>query len=436
MKLSNEELGTLLLKARNGDSEAFSTLYLETYQIQYYLALKYTHNPSMAQDVVQELYTRLYTKMSFINKPEYLIAYMNKMNFNISATLLKQSNREVPTDFFDSHNEIVDTRSASDDNYNDESLLSKAIDYLDDELKEIVVLRYMQKMKIKDIAEIKQVSKKTIERKLKTSLSQLRSVCKQLQNSTLSFTLLPISISLYFMNVIPNRNVSNAMLHSILQNIYGYQPAINESVKKVSPLLVLGKIGSQFKRLPTTSFTSVILTGTILATISLSPPLYAVHYTKDNTNSFVECTIETFANSKVKSIVVYDEDGNQIAYEENTETIRFITYENGNYTVDVVGANGVSSTKILKITSIDTTYPNVSSFTYVNGVVTVNIIDDLSAIDLESISVISESGNTLDYVLTVNDSKIVTITYETVENSMLVVNDLSNHQIIAEIKIH
>ncbi|MEG2799237.1 MAG: sigma-70 family RNA polymerase sigma factor, partial [Erysipelotrichaceae bacterium] len=163
---SHEDLGKLLVKASQGDTEAFEKLYSATASAQYYLALKHTKDESLAADVVQELYIKLFKYMDKIENPRLFVAYLNRMNYTISMDLVKKYKREISTDFSESENDFVDPRSIHPKENIDQNLVSMALNELDDSLRDVVVMRYINKMKIDDIAEYLKVSKRTVSRML------------------------------------------------------------------------------------------------------------------------------------------------------------------------------------------------------------------------------------------------------------------------------
>ncbi|MEG1463217.1 MAG: sigma-70 family RNA polymerase sigma factor, partial [Anaerorhabdus sp.] len=192
---SHEDLGKLLVKASQGDTEAFEKLYSATASAQYYLALKHTKDESLAADVVQELYIKLFKYMDKIENPRLFVAYLNRMNYTISMDLVKKYKREISTDFSESENDFVDPRSIHPKENIDQNLVSMALNELDDSLRDVVVMRYINKMKIDDIAEYLKVSKRTVSRMLSKGIEQLRKECKRLKNFSFSlgFFLTPTS---------------------------------------------------------------------------------------------------------------------------------------------------------------------------------------------------------------------------------------------------
>lgn len=165
-KLSHKELGKLVEKAKQGDKKAFEEIYLNTVSIQFYTALKHTHDEILAEDVVQELYLKLYSFLDKIENPNLLVAYLNKMNYTISMDLLKDSKKIISVDIQEMANDLVDPNSYFKQDFENEDIVSVALNQLEPNLKNVIMLRYVDKLKVKEIAKYLKVSDRTVFRLL------------------------------------------------------------------------------------------------------------------------------------------------------------------------------------------------------------------------------------------------------------------------------
>lgn len=73
-----ESLALLLEEAKKGNIKAFEEIYEKTKTRQYFLALKYVHDESLAQDVVQETFIKLYHYLDKIENSMSLLSYLKK----------------------------------------------------------------------------------------------------------------------------------------------------------------------------------------------------------------------------------------------------------------------------------------------------------------------------------------------------------------------
>lgn len=185
-KLSHIELGKLLENAKKGDEISFEKLYTATVSSQYFIALKNTKDVTLAQEVVQELYIKLYQYMDRINNSRLFIAYLNRMNYSISMDLLAKVRKETYLDIdeieYTNYELILNTQKNDKNN-----ILIEAIEELDEDIKTIINLRYLEEYQVNEIASELKISRRTVTRKIKTGLKDLKRIFIRLKNTAFSF---------------------------------------------------------------------------------------------------------------------------------------------------------------------------------------------------------------------------------------------------------
>lgn len=185
-KLSHIELGKLLENAKKGDEISFEKLYAATVSSQYFIALKNTKDVTLAQEVVQELYIKLYQYMDRINNSRLFIAYLNRMNYSISMDLLAKARKETYLDIdeieYTNYELILNTEKNGKNN-----ILIEAIEELDEDIKTIINLRYLEEYQVNEIASELKISRRTVTRKIKTGLKDLKRIFIRLKNTAFSF---------------------------------------------------------------------------------------------------------------------------------------------------------------------------------------------------------------------------------------------------------
>lgn len=185
-KLSHIELGKLLENAKKGDEISFEKLYAATVSSQYFIALKNTKDVTLAQEVVQELYIKLYQYMDRINNSRLFIAYLNRMNYSISMDLLAKVRKETYLDIdeieYTNYELILNTQKNDKNN-----ILIEAIEELDEDIKTIINLRYLEEYQVNEIASELKISRRTVTRKIKTGLKDLKRIFIRLKNTAFSF---------------------------------------------------------------------------------------------------------------------------------------------------------------------------------------------------------------------------------------------------------
>lgn len=163
-------------KAKQGDNDAFTFLYEQTYQKAYYVALKYLKNETIAQDVLQEAYVAAFKSLQQLDDPEKFPAWLSRIVATRSLNELKKKN---PMLFSETENEEgqdisetfeddrVDTQpELSIDQKETQRLIREIIEALSEEQRVCITMFYLDEMPVKEIAEILQVSENTVKSRL------------------------------------------------------------------------------------------------------------------------------------------------------------------------------------------------------------------------------------------------------------------------------
>lgn len=153
-------------KAIEGDEEAFLELMRLHKAALYKTALSYLRNEQEAIEAVQEVTFRVYTKISAVREPDYIKTWMLRIMINYCNDILKKRKR------FGANPEVLQTMPSMD-NYLHIEILD-ALDILDDQGKELVMMKYFHDIKIKDIAILLNKPEGTIKTWLHKAMRQLR----------------------------------------------------------------------------------------------------------------------------------------------------------------------------------------------------------------------------------------------------------------------
>jgi len=142
---------------QNDLKDDFENLFQEHADVVYRLCLYKTSKEDVAHDLTQETFLRLWKSMSSgkqIEKPKQYI-------YQIARNLIVDYYKSKKTTSLDNlQEEGFDPKStdSSPEILSEVSLLKETIESLDQEFRDVVYMRFVEGMKVKDIAEILKIS--------------------------------------------------------------------------------------------------------------------------------------------------------------------------------------------------------------------------------------------------------------------------------------
>lgn len=138
-------------------------------EMHYRLAYSYVKNKDDALDIVQESIYKAFSSVEALKDTTYLKNWFCKIIVNTSLDFLRKRNKLIigDEDFLDKYDKGVV------DNYEDIDL-KKALDELPDSYRSIIILRYFEDFKIKEVAEILDENINTVKARLYKGLEKLR----------------------------------------------------------------------------------------------------------------------------------------------------------------------------------------------------------------------------------------------------------------------
>ena len=154
----NSELDKYIVKFKNGDDEAFNTIYDETKKIVYLSIYSIIKSQDVIEDLMQDTYLKAIRALEYYVLGTNFKAWISKIAHNLA---INEYNKNKNIDSLDDEMapEVIDERV-------DNSLLDSALKILDkekkEEIKEIFVYRIIFNMKFKDIANILELPKSTV----------------------------------------------------------------------------------------------------------------------------------------------------------------------------------------------------------------------------------------------------------------------------------
>lgn len=191
--LKDEELFALV---KQDDSKAFETLFRKYYSPLCKRILSIVNDPDAAEDVIQQLFIKIWDSRADLNVPDSVIAYLTVSARNRALNYLKSSQRKDQGESLLLHqvSETDDTLIQKLESKELQTLIDEAIDNLPEKRREIFKLSRFEGLSYKEIAERQQISVKTVEAQMGKALQSLREFVKSYQNSDAFLVLCLIAV--------------------------------------------------------------------------------------------------------------------------------------------------------------------------------------------------------------------------------------------------
>lgn len=177
-EINDDVIDNCILGIASRDKHSLEQLYLLTSTEVYAYALTILKNRYDAEDVLQNVYVKVYSSATNYKSNGKAKAYIMTIARNLCMEKLRERSKEVG-DLQEDWNTIVDDRS--DMPIEDKLLLEKCMKILDEEERQIVILHAVAGFKHREIA-------KELNMLLSTVLSKYNRAIKKLQNEFLKET--------------------------------------------------------------------------------------------------------------------------------------------------------------------------------------------------------------------------------------------------------
>ncbi|MCG7345445.1 sigma-70 family RNA polymerase sigma factor [Sporosarcina sp. ACRSL] len=156
----------LVEKAIRGDDQAFLQLMSENKEALYRTALAYLKNEEDALEAMQEVTVRAYEKIKTLRMPEYAKTWLIRIMMNHCYDVLRKKKRYVLDE------RIGEWKGISDDFTYLE--VEEALRHLSEKDRQLVYLKYLHDLKIKDIADMTSTPEGTVKTRLYKAVKTLR----------------------------------------------------------------------------------------------------------------------------------------------------------------------------------------------------------------------------------------------------------------------
>ena len=148
----------LIARAQDGDNDAFNELVCRHQDFVYRQALSYLHDRDSAKDAAQEVFIKAYHGLAYFQSNSLFQAWLYRICKNYCLNIIRRLKIEENARF-----ESVDSINPD---LPLQLRLKKIISKLDEDYREIIILRYYQDLKYDEIARLLSISISTVKIRL------------------------------------------------------------------------------------------------------------------------------------------------------------------------------------------------------------------------------------------------------------------------------
>jgi len=159
----------LIESINGGDSEAFEILYYRYRDWVYNLAWRFTHNGSDSLDVLQETFTYLLDKFPGFCLSASMTTFLYPVVKHLAMNISRKNRR-----FISGEDNLDEIPTPAEESAEHRSELAVVLNILPEEQREVLLMRFVDDMDLKEIAAALNIPIGTIKSRLHRALNTLR----------------------------------------------------------------------------------------------------------------------------------------------------------------------------------------------------------------------------------------------------------------------
>lgn len=181
--------GSLMAQVQLGDIEALGELYRRYKKRVYRTALAITHDESLAEDILQETFVRVYKYAESFDQTQPFEPWLYRMTVNLTYSWLNRAKRWVH--FFQDTLEHLKLPSWLNpetmvEDREEKDRLCRAVNGLTDSHRAIIVLFYIEELSVEEISYALKIPEGTVKSRLYYARKKLKKAIKNQDNELLS----------------------------------------------------------------------------------------------------------------------------------------------------------------------------------------------------------------------------------------------------------
>lgn len=384
IKHNDKELLRAVKAFKYGDKKAFEVVYKLTYKKVYFFSLSITKDSELTKDIVQEIYVNVFKYIESLKDEKFFIAWLNQITYNttkkelgkLSKKTLNITDEELHMKLIDENNPIL--KCIEDE---DTKELIQTILNLKEKYRTVLILKYFNNYKVKDIAKLLDCPEGTVKSRLNTAKEALKDKLSKKYNKVIIF----LGFGLM---------VSSALTETAQASVIG------EGFGSGQGSSLMGKL----KDLLTSK---IVLLGISLSIISVSVAIVSdinkeyiekkatVEYDSTFTNKSIEVSIKINNLEKNDTVRVLSTNNEEIAIKKvNEKSFLAIIESNGSYNLTI--NDEVLST--INIENIDKEAPIVKESSNNGEILELFLSDNLSGINYDKLKSTLEEDKKINLI--------------------------------------
>lgn len=170
-KAADQALEGSLARCVRGDRSAFAEIVRQHQAMVYSLALHFLRNPSMAEDLAQEVFLELYRNLGSIKSGAHLRFWLRKVTCHRSIDRMRRRNSNGTLSLDD-----VPEPAATEEEHDPllEEKLWRLVASLPEKPRMALILRFQEDLQLREIAEVMEIPLNTVKSSIDRALTVLR----------------------------------------------------------------------------------------------------------------------------------------------------------------------------------------------------------------------------------------------------------------------